>query len=210
MKGLWKGYFEWFMNNRAEGEAVTTSMSIEADRGRVLMYREIGRLEVERAIPRLKCRKVAGIDGITEEMLSMGGDAVVEWMLLICERTWKKGEVPVDWKRAIIVPLYKGKYRGISLLSVPGKMRERILTERLIEVTEGKLSEKWGGFRKGRGCVDQIFAMKMLVEEYFEKDRKLYAAFMDLEKAYDRVDREALGSVLKIYGVGRQLLKGMG
>ncbi len=38
---------------------------------------------------------------------------------------------------------------------------------------------------------------------------KLYAAFMDLDKAYDRVDREALWSVLKIYGVGGQLLKGI-
>ncbi len=32
---------------------------------------------------------------------------------------------------------------------------------------------------------------------------------MDLEKAYDRVDREALWTVLKIYGVGGQLLKGI-
>ncbi len=41
---------------------------------------------------------------------------------------------------------------------------------------------------KGRRCIDQIFAMKRLVEEYLGKDKKLYAAFMDLEKAYDRVD----------------------
>ncbi len=32
---------------------------------------------------------------------------------------------------------------------------------------------------------------------------------MDLEKAYDRVDREALWNVLRIYGVGRLLLKGI-
>ncbi len=38
-----------------------------------------------------------------------GGDAVVEWTVLICERAWKKGEVPDGWKIAIIVPLYKGK-----------------------------------------------------------------------------------------------------
>ncbi len=45
-------------------------------------------------------------------------------MLLICERAWKKGELPDDWKKAIIVPLYKGKgsssecssYRGIIQL----------------------------------------------------------------------------------------------
>ncbi len=51
--------------------------------------------------------------------------------------------------------------------------------------------------------------MKRLVEEYLGKDKKLYAAFMDLEKAYDRVDREALWNVLYIYGVGGQLLKGI-
>ncbi len=51
--------------------------------------------------------------------------------------------------------------------------------------------------------------MKRIVEEYLVKDKKLYAAFMDLEKAYDRVDREAHWSVLKIYGVGGQLLKGI-
>ncbi len=45
--------------------------------------------------------------------------------------------------------------------------------------------------------------MKRLVEEYLGKDKKLYAAFIDLEKAYNRVDREALWSVLGIYSVGR-------
>ncbi len=37
-----------------------------------------------------------------------------------------------------------------------------------------------GEFRKGKGCVAQIFAVKMQVEEYLEKDEKLYVAFMDL------------------------------
>ncbi len=49
---------------------------------------------------------------------------------------WKNGEVSDDWKKAIIALLYKCKssrsdysnYRGINLLSVPGKVYERILT----------------------------------------------------------------------------------
>ncbi len=41
------------------------------------------------------------------------------------------------------------------------------------------------------------------------KDKKLYVAFINLEKASDRVDREALWSVLQIYDVGGQLLKGI-
>ncbi len=91
--------------------------------------------------------------------------------------------MPDDWKKAIIVPFYKGKgsrsecssYRGISLLSIPGKVYGRILTERLMEATEGKVSKEQGGFRKG--CVDQIFAMKRLVEEYLRKDKKVVCCF---------------------------------
>ncbi len=81
LKGIWKGYFEQLMNNEAEGEAVVTSMGIEAGRGRVPIQREVGRSEVEQAIARLKCGKAAGMDGITAEMFKYGGDAVVEWML---------------------------------------------------------------------------------------------------------------------------------
>ncbi len=80
-------------------------------------------------------------------------------------------------------------------MSVAGKVYGRILTETLMEVTEGKVSEEQGGFKKGRGCVNQVFARKRLVKEYLGQDRKLYAAFLDLEKAYDRVDKEALWSV---------------
>ncbi len=47
------------------------------------------------------------------------------------------------------------------------------------------------------------------MEKIKGKSRKLYAAFMDLEKAYDRVDRMALWDVLGMYGVGRCLLEGI-
>ncbi len=196
---------------------MVTSMGTEAGRVRVPIQREIGRSEVEKAVARLKCGKAAGMDRITAEMMKYGGDAVVEWMLLICERVWKEGEVPDDWKKAIIVPLYKGKgsrsecssYRGDKLIERSKKVYGRILTERLMEVTEGMVSEDQGGFRKGRGSVNQIFGMKRLVEGYLGKDKKLYATFMDLEKAYDRVDREAPWNVLRIYGVSGQLLKGI-
>ncbi len=42
-----------------------------------------------------------------------------------------------------------------------------------------------------------------------ENDMKLFAAFMDLEKAYDRVNRKGLWYTLRVYGVGGCLLKGI-
>ncbi len=49
----------------------------------------------------------------------------------------------------------------------------------------------------------------MLIEQYLEKDSKLFAAIIDLEKAYDRVDRKGLWDVLSIYGVRGCLLEGI-
>ena len=54
------------------------------------------------------------------------------------------------------------------------------------------MEEEQSGFREGRGCADQIFTVRCLSEKYLEKHKDIYVAFMDLEKAYDRVDREAL------------------
>ncbi len=169
------------------------------------------------AVRNLKLGKAPGLDGVTAEMLKYEGEIVTDWMVWICNLALEQGRVPEAWSKAIIVPLYKGKgkreecnnYRGISLLSVPGKIYGRILNEEMMKITDKSVGAEQGGFRKGRGCVDQIFAVKIVVEQYLEKDRKLFAAFMDLEKMYDRVDRKGLWDTLRVYGVGGQLLEGI-
>lgn len=77
------------------------------------------------------------------------------------------------------------------------------------KVTEGKVSEEQRGFRKGKGCVDQIFAIKITVKACLGKSKKRYESFMGFKNTYDGVNREALWSVLKIYCVGGVLLNGI-
>ena len=67
--------------------------------------------------------------------------------------------------------------------------------------------EEQAGFRVGRGCRDQIFVMRQLAEKTIEKDGKMYAAFIDLEKAYDKVWREDMWRTLATYGVSGRLLR---
>ncbi len=82
----------------------------------------------------------------------------MDWEVWICNRAWEQCEVPEDWRKAIIVPLYKGKgkreecnnYRGISLLSVQGKIYGRILNERMMKITDKSVGDEQG-FQKGRG-----------------------------------------------------------
>ena len=49
-----------------------------------------------------------------------------------------------------------------------------------------------GGFRIRRRCVDQIFTLKQISEKAQDKKCSVYMGFMDLEKAYERVIRNAL------------------
>ena len=69
------------------------------------------------------------------------------------------------------------------------------------KVTESKVLEVQGGFRKGRSCTDQLFTMRQLSEKVIdlEKDKKMVLACMDLVKAYDRVGRDRLWKVLEEY-----------
>ena len=126
----------------------------------------------------------------------------------------ESGGGPNDWRKALIIPIYKkgsrlecSNYRGISLLSVIGKMYARVLNDRIKLMTEGKGMDEQGGFRAGRSCSDQIFAVRQVVEKTIEKDRVLYMAFVDLEKAYDNVNRTKLWKVLEEYDVKGRLLK---
>ena len=58
--------------------------------------------------------------------------------------------------------------------------------------TEGLIEDKQGGFRSETGCVDQISHYSKFVRKCNRKKQRVYVSFMDLEKAYDRVSREAL------------------
>ena len=72
-----------------------------------------------------------------------------------------------------------------------GKIYPGIL-DRVCRVTRGLIDNEQGGFRAGRGCVDQIFTLKLIGEKAREKKCRVYVGFVDLEKAYGRVNREAL------------------
>ena len=81
-------------------------------------------------------------------------------------------------------------YRGIMLLSTPGKVLNRILLERMKEAVNPKLRDQQAGFRRNRSCADQIANLCIIVEQSLEWNSPLYINFIDYEKAFDSVDRQ--------------------
>ena len=141
------------------------------------------------AVECLKNRKAPGEDEITAELLKLGGEEVVEYLAHMASLIWKSETVPADWLKQLVVPLHKkgptrdcDNYRGIALLSVLGKVFCRVIQARLVEKAEHLLREGQCGFRKGHGCIDQIFSLRVLAEKAGEFNTSLYFAFVDLRK----------------------------
>ena len=161
--------------------------------------------EVECAISKLKTGKSPGIDGIPPELLRYGGPVLYKALCAVIHDVWEIGEVPQDWRDAIMVVLYKGKgkrdecgnSRGIALLCIAGKVLSSILLKRLINhIADDILPESQCGFRQGRGANDMIFAARQLQEKCREQNVDMYQVFIDLTKAFDTVNRSALWAVL--------------
>ena len=132
----------------------------------------------------------------------------------MCQVAWKFGKNPRDWQTRVIIPIFKKgdckqctNYKGISLLSLPGKVYAKYLERKCREIVESKLEDCQCGFRPGRSTTDQIFTLEQIFEKSWEYDKDLFASIVGLEKAYDRVPRDKLWKVLREYGVNDQLLR---
>ena len=83
-------------------------------------------------------------------------------------------------------------YREIMLLSVPGKVLNRVIFDRLKTGVDAKLRDHQAAFRKDRSCTAQIATPRIIVEQSMEWDSSLYINFVDYEKAFDSLDRDTL------------------
>ncbi|XP_076046084.1 uncharacterized protein LOC143028190 [Oratosquilla oratoria] len=164
-------------------------------------------LELEKAMNQMKARKSPGPDNIPFELLQYGGMSLKTRLHNLILKIWTVQQVPKDLKDAVIITLFKkgdrklcGNYRGISLLSIAGKIFARILLSRLQEMAERILPESQCGFRASRGTTDMIFCARQLQEKSREQQNPLFIFFYDMERAFNRVPRAAMWRVLKRFG----------
>ena len=120
--------------------------------------------------------------------------------------------LPKSWASSRLITIFKkgsqlscDNYRGISIMDSIAKLFDTILSQRL---------ELWfqpdreqAGSQKGRGCLEHIVSLRLLID-YAESQRKrLYIVFIDFSKAYDRVPRLGLLQKMMALGCGRRMLE---
>uniref|UniRef100_UPI003AF4937F reverse transcriptase family protein n=2 Tax=Thiolapillus sp. TaxID=2017437 RepID=UPI003AF4937F len=213
---------EWFNHFKSVlGTEPTSVQPVVTDEADPLSADEldcpITESEITRAVEHLKTNKSPGMDGIYAEMIKNSLPQILPFLVVLFNRIFDLSEYPTAWTNAIIVPIHKSgdkndpdNYRGISLLSILGKVFAHILNKRLSwwQEVNNKIVEEQSGFRTGYCTMDNVFVLYAIVQRYLiKKSGKVYVCFVDFKKAFDTINRGVLWNVLRKAGVGGKMLK---
>jgi len=108
-------------------------------------------------------------------MLKTSGDLGILWLTSVIKQVWQTGVIPPDWKNGIILPIYKGEgspkedcknYKGISLLSIPGKVFATVLLNKVRDQLLAHRRIEQSGFTPGRSTIYQIFTLNTIIRRH--------------------------------------------
>ena len=207
----WSEHFEELLNRPAPESPPTIP---EAEKDLELNCDFPSKEEIVEAIKKLKNGKAAGPDGIPAEAIKADAEMTADMLLPLFKKIWEEEEIPMDWKEGHIIKLPKkgdlsncDNYRGITLLSTPGKIFNRILLERMKKAVDDILRDNQAGFRSNRSCTDQIATLRIIVEQSLEWNSSLYINFVDYRKAFDSLHRDTLWQLLRHYGIPEKMTR---
>ena len=123
-------------------------------------------------------------------------------------------ELPNEWTRGIICPIYKHKgarddpanYRMICLLSHSYKIFAVILVQRIQKVTEATIRDSQNGFRPQRGCCDNLYILRVVLDDIINTGRTAICVFVDFHAAFDSVDHGYMLNSLREHNVPTKLV----
>ncbi|KAL9956572.1 hypothetical protein ACROYT_G038065 [Oculina patagonica] len=151
---------------------------------------------------------------IVEAIKDLKNELAAEILLPLFAKVWNGEGIPSDWSKGVIIPIPKkgtlsdcNNWRDITILSLPSKIFCKVIANRLSLAVNEVLRQEQAGFRKGRGCAEQIFFLRNIIEQCHKWQRGLYINFIDFQKAFDSVHRESLWSILRAYGMPAHIVR---
>uniref|UniRef100_A0A8B9V0B7 Reverse transcriptase domain-containing protein n=1 Tax=Anas zonorhyncha TaxID=75864 RepID=A0A8B9V0B7_9AVES len=158
----------------------------------------------------LNAHKSMSPNGMHPRVLRELAEVIAEPLSVIFERSWRTGEVPEDWRIAIVTPVFKkgkkedlGKYRPVSLTSVPGKVLEHLVLDAISKQLEEKkvMRSSQHRFTKGKSCLTNLVAFYDGITSWVDEGRVVDVIYLDFSKAFDTVSHDILLAKLRKCGI---------
>ena len=140
--------------------------------------------------------KACGPDNVSAQMLIMCDDTVTLPLQIIFKQILATGIFPAAWKMANVTPIYKKgdkqlvkNYRPISLLSICGKLFEKVVANQLYEylTSHNLITKNQSGFRSGDSTQNQLTDLLHEIHKALDDRFEVRAIFLDISKAFDKV-----------------------
>jgi len=167
-------------------------------------------------LQKLNADKSPGSDGIHPLLLKECAGVLAEPMSLLFQQSFDMGMLPDDWKTANIVPIFKKgdhtnrtNYRPVSLMSVPCKIMESIIKEKLMKFLESNelLCKEQHRFWSGKSCLTNLLEALENWTQALDEGYGLDVVYLDYHKAFDSVPHRSLIEKLKTFGIKGKLLR---
>ncbi len=209
-------FFQSVFVDEPDTNDVGSEISYSSDEGSLVSVTFVPEA-VERAILEIKAGKSGGPDGVHGEILRKCAKQLAVPLSMLFQKSLDNGKLPLDWKMANVVPIYKGKgsreepgnYRPVCLTSHVVKTMERIIRARLSEFSleNDLISKNQHGFQAGKSCGTQLLTVfEDWTKALEDRSVSVDVIYLDIQKAFDTVPHTRLLKRLSDSGIRGNLL----
>ena len=182
------------------------------------MDERISNNEISNAFKKLNLKSSAGPDLVSGKLLHSGRDVLMPLLFILFNRMFELAKQPKAFASNFLVSIPKkgdlwdlDNYRGIAIGSALAKLYCLILLNRLEDrAVVRPISPNQIGFEKGHRTADHVFVLTTVVNKILKVEKKrLFVAFIDFRKAYDRINRKLLLLKLQKRGIKGQFYRNL-
>lgn len=199
---MWKESFESLYNSNL---ASVSSNETNETRAGLQFSNEHGNYVISvddlvKATAKIKNRKACGPDGIPSEAIKYGGRLLITHLSLAFNMFLTHSYLPADMICTTFVPLLKNKsgdisdinnYRAIALSNAISKFFEDIILDSLHQYDNDDDMYQFG-FKAGHSTTMGCHVLKRVIDYYRSNGSYVFTCFLDLTKAFDRVNHDTL------------------